>query len=61
MRGTNQTWLPGAAGGAWWNFRPNHAQGQCLDVSSGSPNNGANVQQWQCNGGTPQHFSLTPY
>ncbi|NOT88242.1 MAG: RICIN domain-containing protein [Lysobacter sp.] len=53
--------LPVAAGAACWNFRPNHAPGQCLDISAGSTANGGNVQQWTCNGLEPQQFSLTPY
>ena len=29
----------------------NNLTGQCLDVADANPNNGARIQQWECNGG----------
>ena len=34
--------------------------GKCLDVAVDSAANGALVQQWQCNGGNAQNWSLVP-
>ena len=35
--------------------------GKCVDVSDGGPNNGAKIQQWDCeDGNTNQLFELTP-
>lgn len=33
--------------------------GKCLDVASSSKDNGAKVQQWDCNGSSAQSFHLT--
>ncbi|MCL7429631.1 family 43 glycosylhydrolase [Streptomyces sp. YS415] len=36
----------------------NRNSGKCLDVAGGSTADGANVQQWTCNGGTNQRWRL---
>ncbi|MFD0899288.1 RICIN domain-containing protein [Actinomadura sediminis] len=52
-----------------WNFQPvagipdtytavNRQSGKCLDVNGLSTADGAAVQQWTCNGGANQRFTL---
>ena len=41
------------------NIKPVHS-GKCLDVVSARAENGANVQQWDCHGGTNQKWELVP-
>jgi hypothetical protein len=42
-----------------YQLRTNTAPGECVDVNGGSAANGANVQQYQCNGSAAQRWQLT--
>jgi len=43
---------------ATYNFGTLAAPGKCMDVSGGSSADGANIQQWQCNGSGAQSFRV---
>ncbi|MFF4606043.1 RICIN domain-containing protein [Streptomyces sp. NPDC001339] len=43
-----------------YELRPAHALDRCLDISGGSDKDGANAQQWSCNGTTAQRWRLLP-
>jgi len=38
----------------------NQNSGKCIDLENGSPDDGANIRQWPCNGATAQEFVLEP-
>ena len=48
---------PPPPAGTYYQVIAKHS-GKCLDVSAASLVNGANVQQWACNGGDNQRWKL---
>jgi len=38
----------------------NVSSNKCVDLENGSPDDGANIRQWPCNGATAQEFVLDP-
>jgi hypothetical protein len=58
----NQLWKFVSVGGGWYELHLRSSE-KCLDidVSNGqTPANGAQAQQWSCNGQANQHFRLVP-
>ena len=43
--------------GAVYTLRLPQLTNSCLDVSAASTANGANIQEWQCNGSGAQNFT----
>ncbi len=43
--------------GAVYSFKLPQLTNSCLDVSAGSTSNGANIQEWHCNGSSAQNFT----
>jgi len=56
----NQVWKvesPGT-GISGYLLKPQHAPTQCLDLDGGGMTNGINIQQWACNNGARQRWSI---
>ncbi|MDH6127057.1 RICIN domain-containing protein [Kitasatospora sp. GP82] len=49
-----------AAGGSYTVVLHNGASGKCLEVPGGHYENGAPAQQWDCNGGSNQKWTVIP-
>ncbi|GLX37968.1 RICIN domain-containing protein [Streptomyces lavendulae] len=50
--------VPAHADGSYTVVLHNGASGKCLEVPGGNFNNGAPVQQWDCNGGSNQKWTV---
>jgi hypothetical protein len=57
LGGTNQQWQPVWESGRVYHFIPRHSD-RCLDVPSGTSEQGVQLQQWGCNGAAAQSFEL---
>ena len=55
----NQVWYLEYAGDGWFYIR-NQYSSFCLEVANNSTANGANIQQWEKDGGTNQQWRLIP-
>lgn len=55
----NQVWYLEYAGDGWFYIR-NQYSSLCLEVANNSTVNGANIQQWEKDGGTNQQWRLIP-
>lgn len=55
----NQVWYLEYAGDGWFYIR-NQYSSFCLEVANNSASNGANIQQWEKDGGTNQQWRLIP-
>ncbi|MCC3775207.1 RICIN domain-containing protein [Streptomyces sp. UNOB3_S3] len=43
-----------------YELRPSHVDDRCLDIAGGSTKEGANAQQWGCNGTPAQRWRVKP-
>ncbi|AZQ74552.1 hypothetical protein EKH77_28055 [Streptomyces luteoverticillatus] len=43
-----------------YELRPTHVEDRCLDIAGGSLKEGANAQQWGCNGTPAQRWRVKP-
>ncbi len=56
--GTNQQWKAVAHDDGSYSFTPRNNTNECFDVTDVSTSDGARLQQWACNGGAAQSFTL---
>lgn len=63
LQGSNQQWLivknPDPAPAGIYNIVAEHS-GKCLDVYNAQVEDGARIQQWDCNGSPQQQFQIAP-
>jgi len=56
--GTNQQWKAVAHADGSYSFTPRNNTNECFDVTNVSTSDGARLQQWACNGGAAQSFTI---
>jgi len=56
--GTNQQWKAVAHADGSYSFTPRNNTNECFDVTNLSTSDGARLQQWACNGGAAQSFTI---
>jgi glucosylceramidase len=56
--GANQQWKPVKNADGSYKFNPRNNTADCLDVTNVATADGARLQQWACNRGTNQSFTL---